>query len=205
MLPGTGDAASVRGRWIAVGIVLGLAVPGSLVMGWESSVRGSPTLPHKVVVEIGSPHYATILCNGVRPEYFENLFPISSLSGTLLTSEFTVAIHTVADAAIPPDGTAPAPTPELPCGAPTPTGWYVFLSQGTAGAVATYPTPSPGFGPSVWSNSTSAPTALVVDDEFVFMTVADFTGSGDYIAAVGNSGFNITLAGDTTFVPFHNP
>jgi hypothetical protein len=198
-------ASSVRRRWVVVGVVLALAVPGTLLLGWQSNVPGGGGLPHSVVVTIGTSQYDTILCNGVRPEYFETRFPVIALTGTLQTSEFTLSLLTFANATISANGSAPSPSPGLPCGAPTPAGWYVFLSHDTAGAVATYPTPAVGIGPPVWSNSSRAPATVTVGDEFVFETVADFSGTGDHVTAVSEDGFDVTLAGDTTFPPFENP
>jgi hypothetical protein len=204
---GTPTGGSLRRAWIAIGVVLLIAVPGALALAWESNTTtGVPSAPVPIIVGLaGTPIYSTSVCTVDSPEVFETFFQVASLTSALRTSEFTLSLTTAAGVPISPNGSAPPPTADLPCSGPHPSGWYVFLSQATAGAIATYPAPGPGGVGLVWTNATSAPANVTPNDQFVFVTVADFTGTGDKIAAQGIGGATVELAGDVTFPPYQNP
>lgn len=199
--------ASVRRRWIVIGVVLVVAVPGAVALAWGSGGSpGGPAAPVPIVVGLGgTPIYATSVCNVSSPEIFETFFQVASLTSPLITSEFTLSVVRSNGAVISPNGSAPHPTTDLPCSGPHPSGWYVFLSHGAAGAIATYPAPGPGGVGLVWNNVSTTPENVSPNDQFVFVTVADFTGTGDKIVAEGVGGASVVLAGDVTFPPFQNP
>ncbi|MGI0129342.1 MAG: hypothetical protein ACREDE_01120 [Thermoplasmata archaeon] len=193
-----------RRPWIVVGVAVAvlLAVVLGLSLGPAAS-SGSNAPP--IIVALGSSEYAHVLCQATGAAPFEIFFPIDSLTGPLKTSEFSITLLNVFNASISPNGSAPLPDPNLPCAAPSPSGWYVFLSHGTAGAIATFPTAALDGGPPIWSNATLAPQSVAVGDEFVFVTSADPSGTGDHIIASGVGSTNVELAGDTTFPPYHYP
>jgi hypothetical protein len=198
-------ASGVRTTWIVIGVVLVVAVPGALALAWSSSPP-SVARPTTIVVTLaGSPLYSSIVCPPAAPETFETFFQVGSVSSPLLTSEFSLSILTSSGVPISSNGSAPRPSANLPCSAPNPTGWYVFLSRGDSGAIATYPTAGSGVGPPTWSNASRAPATIVANDQFVFVTVADFTGTGDTIVSTGVGSASVLLAGNTTFPPFQNP
>lgn len=198
---------SSRRVWIAVSVVVLVAVSGLLAGTWWSDIHSSarPGPPPIVVEFTGSPIYSTVLCTPTSPETFETFFIVGSVTAPLLTSEFTLSIVNATGSTISPNGVAPLPDSNLPCGgAPHPSGWYVYLSHPRVGAVASYPAPAGGGGPT-WVNVNSMPQNVSSTDEFSFITVADFTGTDDRIVAQGIGGVSVELAGDTTFPPYHRP
>ena len=199
--PGSAGAGS---RWLVVVVALGVIVPGTIVWAWETDHTAGPGTP-STIITLAPPWFGDIQCTLGGSIYFENFFTISAISGPVLTSQFSLSILKLDNQTIPPNGTAPSPTINLPCGVPTPAGWYAILSNRSAGAVATYPSSSSGMGPGGWSNASVAPLKLAVADEFVLITEADLTGSGDRLVSAGLGSSNVGLAGNTTFPAYVRP
>jgi hypothetical protein len=199
-----GPAPETRMAWVVIGVVLVVVVAGIAFVA-SKSVGPGGSQEATAIVTLSSPKYGSILCQTGGPIYYETYFPITTISGGLLTSEFGLAILTDANVTVAPGGSAPTPIPGLPCSAPPPSGWYVILTRGTAAAVATFPQLSYGSTRGVWSNSTTSPQSIGPGEDFVFVTSGDFTGSGDRLVSDGYDSTIVNLEGNTTFPPYQKP
>jgi hypothetical protein len=192
--------AGVGRRWWALAIAIAIIVPLSVVGAWELTQHAPPARP-ATIITLAKPTFLDILCSSGGPVYYLDYFPISNVSGPVLTSQFSLGILTFENQTVAPNGTAPAPTPDLPCGAPTPRGWYAILDNGHDNPVATYPALSSG----TWSNASVSPTQVIGTDEFIMITVGDPTGSDEHLVTSGVGGANVQLAGNTTFPTYQRP
>jgi hypothetical protein len=190
------------GPVIAVGIVVSLFAAGGILWGAETGAAGSV----HGAISLGAPKYVSLICSADGPVYFETLFTVTKVTGSVSTSNFELELLNKDNRTIPAGGPAPTPTPSLPCGSPPPPGWYAVLEPARVnGTIATFPSSITGPTANSWSNSSLSPMAVPEPGWLVFITAGDFTGSGDHVVALGLDGSTVTFVGNTTFPSLMKP
>ncbi|MGI0070689.1 MAG: hypothetical protein ACRECT_01215 [Thermoplasmata archaeon] len=192
-------------RWVLVVATVGVVVLAG-VLGWVAATGGFAAKTNPAAIRLETPRYSSLVCltgnGGVAREIY---FLVEAVSAPVSTAQFSLSLVTVQGVAVAPGDIAPPPSPDLPCSAPLPPGWYGMLTRGAAGPVATYPASVAAGGTAGWSTSNSSVVNVMPGDEFVLVTVRDLTGSSERIAAAGTGGANVEFTGNTTVPPFQNP
>jgi hypothetical protein len=189
-----------RYAWRAIALGAVVAVVVAAVVGVY--LRPHPT-PSKVYADVvlGKPQPANLVCSASGlPILYQIGFPIVGYNATVSTADFGVALVDVRSNEVPTQGSAPPPTPNLPCGAPDPVGWYAEYTGGAYGPWATFP-----YGGNVWSNQSTAPATLSTLGWFDIISSSDLTGTNYTFTAFGIGGSNVSFSGYTLFPPFQGP
>jgi hypothetical protein len=198
-----GPSPETRTAWVVVGVALVLVTAGIAFL----ATRGGPSgggVGAASVATLGGPHFGSVLCGPNSTVYYEDYFPIVSVTGGLLTSEFNLGILSATNATVAPGATAPTPSQNLPCTSASPAGWYaILLRSGTI--VATYPSNDPSSGGYAWSNSSFAPATVTAGENFLIITAGDLTGSGDRLTSISLDTGGVALEGNTTFPGYSHP
>jgi hypothetical protein len=200
--PPRGDRPHRAGPVLAIGVVVSLFAAGGVYWG----IHTGPGGPDRATITLGAPKYVSLVCSAEGPIYFETLFTVTKVVGSATTKDFGISVLSRENRTISPNGSAPGPTTSLPCGAPTPSGWYAVLEPAHVnGSIATYPATFADSVGAGWSNATFAPVPVPSPGWLVLITAGDFSGSGDHLVAFGMDGATVSLAGNTTFPGFRAP